>query len=272
MNSVAPQITILALLASFLLLSIPIFAFARLRLPLIRGTVVAVLRMSGQLLLVGFFLHYLFDLDHPAITLAWVLLMILFAAGSVVRNCELPLSKFLPPTAFSMLTVTLFLLWYFLVIVMSRPHMLEIRYAVAIGGMLLGNSLRGNIIGVGGLRDNLQDNYDLYYYRLALGASQMEALKPFLQRAVAAAAKPTLAGMTTMGIVFLPGMMTGQILANESPLAAVRYQIAIMLAIYVCTIAGVALNLLFIVRGNFDAGGLPDEDFLKITPEPTTKS
>lgn len=69
------------------------------------------------------------------------------------------------------------------------------------------------------------------------------------------ALKPAPADMATMGLVFLPGMMTGQILSGEPPLLAVRYQIAIVIAVFVCVSLTAALTLLVALGASFDAHG-----------------
>jgi putative ABC transport system permease protein len=76
-----------------------------------------------------------------------------------------------------------------------------------------------------------------------LGASRWEAVHVYFQDAVLAAINPTLAGMATMGIVSLPGMMTGQILGGSEPWLAVKYQVAIMISIFASTCMACILNL-----------------------------
>ena len=89
-------------------------------------------------------------------------------------------------------------------------RILEAKYTIAIGGMLLGNALSGNIIATGNFYERLKRDEDRYLYYLATGASKMEALFPYFRGSIVSALKPTVANMATMGIVFLPGMMTGQ--------------------------------------------------------------
>ena len=90
----------------------------------------------------------------------------------------------------------------------------------------------------------------------SLGASQYEALLPYLRESVQLALKPTLAAMATMGIVALPGMMTGVILGGASPEVAIKYQIMIMIAIVVSTIMSVVLTILMTLRVCFNRYGV----------------
>lgn len=95
-----------------------------------------------------------------------------------------------------------------------------------------------------------------------LGASRGEAVQPFLREAVKAAINPTVAGMATMGLVSLPGMMTGQILGGADPWVAVKYQIAIMLCIFTSTALAALLNLRLSIHLAFNAFDGLREDLL----------
>lgn len=87
---------------------------------------------------------------------------------------------------------------------------------------------------------------------LLLGTSRWEAVEPYLREAVRASINPTVAGMATMGLVSLPGMMTGQILGGGEPWVAVKYQIAIMLCIFTSTTLTAILSLKFSLNIAFD--------------------
>lgn len=90
---------------------------------------------------------------------------------------------------------------------------------------------------------------------LSLGAGRHEALLPYVRERTLLALRPTLAAMATMGVVALPGMMTGVILGGTSPEVAVKYQIVIMIAIVVSTIASVMLTILMTLRVCFTKYG-----------------
>jgi putative ABC transport system permease protein len=255
----APIISLGSLIACLALLSIPVALSLVLELRLIRELAWGVGRMVVQLLLVGAFLKYLFLIENPLLTVAWLLIMVFFAAWSVIHSCKLPARHFFFPVLFSLVTALFFLLWYFLVVVMNRPTLFEVRYAIAVGGMLLGNSLKGNIIGITRFRDSIRDGLSRHVYRLALGATFFEAVRPPVRQAMRAAVTPMIASMSTLGIVFLPGMMTGQILGGVSPMLAVRYQIAIMVTIFTCMALGTALTLFFTIRSGFKGNGMPKD-------------
>jgi putative ABC transport system permease protein len=119
-------------------------------------------------------------------------------------------------------------------------------------GMILGNCLSGNVVGLERFYSALRRNEAEYLTFLLLGATRDEAIAPYFRDAVRAALNPTIAGMATMGLVALPGMMTGQILGGSEPWLAVKYQIAIMLAIFASTTLAVYLNLKLSIRKAFN--------------------
>ncbi len=251
-----PDISVLSMVLTIVLLVIPFAVSWKLRLGLIRDGLIATARMLLQLALVGFFLEHLFDLNQPLLTLLWLLVMVTVAALSVTRTGGLRRAIFLMPVVASLICAVALILGYFTTVILRLPNPLEAKYAIAIGGMLLGNSLKGNIIGVRDFYTALRNEQERYEYYLALGASQFEALRPYLQRAFRAALSPTVATMATLGIVFLPGMMTGQILGGVTPLVAIKYQIAIMITILTCTTVSLGLTLLFTVHTSFDRYGI----------------
>ena len=113
---------------------------------------------------------------------------------------------------------------------------------------------------VSGLRANLPLDFRRERIDLSLGASHHEAFLPYLRDSLQIALRPTLAAMATMGIVALPGMMTGVILGGASPEVAIKYQIMIMIAIVVSTMASVVLTILLTRRICFTRYGTLREE------------
>jgi putative ABC transport system permease protein len=111
--------------------------------------------------------------------------------------------------------------------------------------MLLGNSLSSNIVALQNLFGAFETQKSEYEAAIALGASPMYASAPFVRNAMQKAMSPIMASMATTGLVTLPGMMTGQILGGASPMIAIKYQLMIMLAIFIMmsTSLTVALKL-----------------------------
>ena len=121
--------------------------------------------------------------------------------------------------------------------------------------MILGNSLNHNIVGLSTYFDGLKQKKELYYFVLTNSGSQKLAVRPFIQEALVKGVNPLLAGMSVMGLISLPGMMTGQILGGASPATAIKYQIMIMIAIFVGCVLSLTLSLWYANVKIFDKYG-----------------
>jgi putative ABC transport system permease protein len=145
----APDMTFLALLAISALLLIPLLISRYLGLKMARESVMSVLQMSGQLLLFGIFLEYLFKLNNPFVTLLWLLVMIAFASFTGIKSTGIRWQKFLLPSFLSMIIACLPALFFFIWLSAGTENLLEPQFAIALLGMLLGNALKGNVVAVG---------------------------------------------------------------------------------------------------------------------------
>lgn len=225
---------------------------------------ISILRMSIQLALVGIYLKMLFDLNHPWLNGLWILMMLLVADFSILRRAGLKARYFAPATFTAIATSILFSTAYLVILVIQPAHYYDARYIVPLAGMILGNCLQGNVIALERFYSALRRNENEYTTILMLGATRWEAVRPYFRDAVKAALNPTIAGMATMGLVSLPGMMTGQILGGSEPWLAVKYQIAIMICIFTSsTLAGI-VNLTLSLKIAFNAFDvLKDEVFVR---------
>jgi len=252
-----------ALLLSFVLLLVPVASSLIFRLAIIKPLAVSFSRMIIQLLLIGIFLKYLFRWNNGVLNVSWLIVMIVFAVLTTAGTSGFKRAKILLPVFLSFTLSTLLIVLYINVVVVRIDRILDARYLIVLGGMLLGNALRGNIIGISTFYSNLKKDEKHYLYLLSLGASRFECILPYMRESLRTALKPTLATMATMGIVALPGMMTGQILAGASPFVAIKYQILIMTAIFVCTNMSILLTIFMTVRVSFTPyGTLKDGIFI----------
>ncbi|UGV39799.1 ABC transporter permease [Methanococcoides orientis] len=261
----AVDISYLSLIACFLLLAIPLFVSHYLKLGIIPDTVVSASRMVLQLAFVGFFLTVLFDLNNSVVNFLWLMLMVLAATHSTINDVDLDLKKLLLPTLASFVVGNFLIIVYFNAFVVDLENLFDARYLIPIFGMFLGNSLRGNIVSISNFYDAIRRNENRYLYSLSLGAKKHEAILPYARKSLNLALKPSIASMSTIGIVSLPGMMTGQIIAGSSPILAIKYQMAIMIGIYVSTVMTVAIGIFMTMRSSFDDYGILKEDVFKST-------
>ncbi|MDP3876564.1 MAG: iron export ABC transporter permease subunit FetB [Methylobacter sp.] len=214
-----------------------------LGLRLSRDIAVSILRMSIQLALVGIYLKMLFELNHPWLNGLWILVMLLVADLSILRRAGLKARYFLLATFAAIASSIVFSTAYLVILVIQPTHFYDARYIVPLAGMILGNCLQGNVIALERFYSALRKNENEYTTFLMLGATRWEAVRPYFREAVKAAINPAIASMATMGLVSLPGMMTGQILGGSEPWLAVKYQIAIMICIFTSTTLACIINL-----------------------------
>ncbi len=216
--------------------------------------VLASVRMTLQLMLTGYVLLWIFDNPHPLFTLGVIAVMETFAIFTVYKKFKGRLSTAMKRVvAIGLATGTLASLAYFLFVVVQISPWYDPQYFIPLAGMLVGNSMTGISLGVGRLLDGMQDNREQVEEALILGATPKKAAAPIVDGAFDAAILPTINSMLGMGIVFLPGMMTGQILSGTLPTTAIAYQIAIMLGILGAVAASVLLMLYLGARTFFNA-------------------
>ncbi|MGM0595792.1 MAG: ABC transporter permease [Myxococcota bacterium] len=254
------NISLVSMGLAFALLLVPLGLSLFFRFKLIKQIFYSTFRMTAQLVLIGIFLKYLFKWDNSLINFIWLTIMILVAVFSSIRNAAMKISSLFLPAFISFFLSTFLVVLYLNALVIPTDSIMEAKYLIVLGGMLLGNCLRGNIIGISTFYNKLRQNDKNYLYTLSLGASQFKALLPHFQRSVELALKPTLASMATMGIVALPGMMTGVILGGADPETAIKYQIVIVVAIVVSTISSVVFSILLSLKLCFDKYGILRKD------------
>jgi putative ABC transport system permease protein len=245
------------------LLLVPLALMLWLKIPMIGETLLAVVRMGLQLCFVGLYLELVFRLNDPWLNGLWLLVMILVADASVLRGAGLRFRPFALPLVVSLAVGTAIPLLAFLGPLLRGPTLLDARYVIPIGGMILGNCLRANIIGVRSFYSAIQRGAKPYQLSLVQGARLDEAIRPYLREAFQAALSPTVATIATIGLVALPGMMTGVILGGADPMTAIQYQIAIMIAILTGTAVTVTLAILLSARRAFGAYGTLRPELLR---------
>ena len=243
----AVELSYLGMAAVYLLLLPVLLLSMRYRLAIVRDTLWAVARMSVQLMLVGLYLRYVFQWNSFVVNLLWVLIMTAVAAWTTLRQAKLPV-RVMFPAAFAALTGSFLAVLFYFIFLIAGKSASDAALLIPIGGMLLGNSLRGNVVVLERFFRQMRDNRAEYELRLLYGASRNEALLPFMQIALRAGITPQIASMATLGIVSLPGMMTGQLLGGSTPMTAIQYQIAIMIGIFAIDMISTALLLEVLAR------------------------
>jgi putative ABC transport system permease protein len=232
MNTNVIELHIWQLAAAYIFILI-LLAFVKMRgIKREKEILISSVRMTLQLILTGYVLVYLFDNESWILTLLVLSVMEIFAINNIYKrvnvNISIQLKKII---AISMVTGTVTCLLYFIIVVIGLRPWFSPRYFIPISGMLIGNSMTGISLGVNRLVNDMNTQKHLVESSLMLGATPKMASKNIVDNAFDSAILPTINSMVGMGIVFLPGMMTGQILSGVSPVTAIEYQIAIMLGI-----------------------------------------
>jgi len=257
------NIDTLQLLLSYLLLAFPLGFILWYRIPIFSKTLIAIIRMTLQLIFVGFYLQFIFRYDNFWLNAAWLASMIIIADLAVINGSNLKVKKFILPMLAALITGTAIPLLTFMAVILKKDNILQAQYAIPIGGMILGNCLRANIIGIKTFYKNLRTDQPVYLSSLANGATLNEAVRPFIKEACQNAFAPTIASMATIGLVALPGMMTGVILAGADPLIAIKYQIAIMIAIFTGTAITVVAGIRLTMKSCFNNYGILNQNIFK---------
>lgn len=252
-----------SLLVLLLLLIVPFVIAHFIGLKIMKETIIAVIRMFVQLLAVGVLLKIVFEKNISIINIIWLVSMLTVASASIVKQNKFKIKYFFIPVFVSMFVSIVSVLLYFNKFVLKLDDIFEARYLIAIGGMLLGNSLRGNIIAVGNFYTYMKKREKEYQYKLAMGAKLSEALMPYIREALTSSLKPTLASISTIGLVFLPGMMTGQLLGGSNPILAIKYQFAIMIGIFTTTFISIVLTMLLTTKIAFNSYGILNKEIFK---------
>jgi putative ABC transport system permease protein len=211
------------------------------RLGLERRLALASVRTVAQLLLVGYVLQWVFDPAHVLMIIPIVVVMVAVASRSAVVRASRSYAG-VTWRAFGTLVLTSLITTVIVTgIVIGAEPWYGPQYLIPLLGMVLGNSLNGISLCLDSLLEYLSQRRDEIEMHLSLGASRWEAARDALRDAVRRGMIPIINSMMVVGIVALPGMMTGQILQGADPLQAVKYQIVVMFMIAGATSAGCRL-------------------------------
>lgn len=228
----------------------------RLALGVEKPLVVATLRTYLQLAALGFVLRWVFGIDSPWLVLGILVFMMAAAAHTITRRAPDAPPGVFASSLFAMLltgfTVTFAVTG---LIVQVEPWYLP-RYVIPIAGMVLGNSMTGIALALERAFADMDARSGEILALVALGATPWEAAGDSVRVAIRAGLIPTINSMAAAGVVFIPGMMTGQILAGADPVAATGYQIVVMLMVSAATALGSVLAVLLSYHRRFSADGV----------------
>ena len=144
----------------------------------------------------------------------------------------------------SLVTTGLAIVVFFITAVV-KVNFFNPQYTIPISGMIMGNAMTGVSLGLKTFTQNIKTERGKIDTLINLGVTPQKILTPFVNTSLETALLPTLNSMLGMGVISLPGMMTGQILSGTLPTTAILYQIAIIIAITAVTCVSVFCSLFF---------------------------
>ena len=220
-------------LASLVLITMAALTIV-LRIGVARPLLIAALRMALQLSLVGIVLQWMFNHASPMIIAITAFIMLAAAGREVVarQNRRLGSIWLSFGVGASAMFISSFAVSLLALGVIIRPDpWYQAQYAIPFLGMLLGNTMNSISLCLDRLMDSVWSQKNIIEQRLMLGESPQEAVADLLKASLRSGMMPIINAMAAAGLVSLPGMMTGQILAGNSPTIAVNYQIFILFLI-----------------------------------------
>lgn len=206
------------------------------KLGLTKSLIIGVIRGSIQLVIVGFVLLWVFKENNPWVISALLIFMVGAAAQAACKRVEGLNNRRIRWIYQKILFISIFLgsmctLGYLEFIVVRPEPLWEGRYIISLGGMMVAQAMNAGALVVERYRSELELRAEEIETLLALGATANQATLTTVKTACAAAMMPAINLLMVLGIVALPGMMSGQVLAGVSPLLAVRYQLLICFSI-----------------------------------------
>ena len=223
-----------------------------LRLDLEKRLAWAAARMTVQLMLIGYVLKWVFGIRHPAIVVVVLVPMTIIAGISAVRRADRTFPGMFGSSIAAMWTSSWVISAFALVVILRSDPWYSPQHAIPLTGLILGNSLTGVALSLDRFTAELATRRAEIEMRLCLGAMRSEAARDSIRQALRAGLLPMLNTMLVAGVVSLPGMMTGQLLAGASPSQAARYQIVVLFLLAASTALGSIIVVLLAYRRLFN--------------------
>jgi putative ABC transport system permease protein len=226
----------LTLACALILVAIALSAWQRLGLA--KSLVIGAVRAVVQLTLIGYVLVWLFSTNRWYFVLGVLLIMTLTAtfAATARQSGGASARRRLRPICFvSILVGSSLTLAYVGTVVVDVTPWYNPRYLIPLFGMIVGNAMNGAALAAERLQSEMEAARAQIEAYLALGATPQQASAEPARRATVAAMIPTINALAVVGVVSLPGMMTGQILAGSAPTLAVRYQLVVVFMLTAAT-------------------------------------
>jgi putative ABC transport system permease protein len=216
------------LLVSLVFIALCIVIVRWWKLGLEKTLLIGTLRTFAQLTIMGYALTFIFNQRHWGFMTALLILMLIVASFEARRRQKTHIPHFLRAVMIALSVTTVVILGTIMQFILDVKPWYNPYAAIPIAGMILGNGMNSVSLTANRFIAELRHREGEIETLLALGATPRQAIQDTLRESIQAALIPNLNALMTVGLVQLPGMMTGQILAGVDPVIAVRYQIMIM--------------------------------------------
>ncbi|BBM82002.1 ABC transporter permease [Candidatus Uabimicrobium amorphum] len=241
------EISMWQLFLCLILVMITGFCSIMLHLKLEKDLLIGTTRTFVQLFVMGYLLKFIFQINTYYLVLAFFTWMIFWAAHAVKGRTKERTIPLLFPTFMAMLVSCMLVTIIVTSLVVQVKPWYKPQYFIPIGGMIVGNSMNGIAVALERMLSEMRKQRDEIEMFLCIGANCQEATASIVASSIKAGMIPSINALMTVGLVTLPGMMTGQILAGVNPMTAVKYQIIVMLMLTTSTAIS-CIILIHVVR------------------------
>ncbi|AXY25367.1 iron export ABC transporter permease subunit FetB [Suicoccus acidiformans] len=213
-----------SLLFSSILLLIPIVISYKEDLGLEKDIVVAGVRAAVQLFIIGYILQFIFNVNHSWVTILMILFMVVNASWNAAKR-----SKGIPDAfQIALISIAFGAIITLVILLVTGAINWTPREVIPIMGMLSSNAMTGLSLSFNDMNDKFTDQKQKVLEKISLGANPSQASKIVVRESIKTGLIPQIDSTKMVGLVSLPGMMTGMIMAGAEPTAAIRYQLVIM--------------------------------------------
>lgn len=260
----AVEIPFLHLVAASVVIVLESIAMRVLEIGIADQMLISGIRCFVQLNLLGYILYPIFSTNHPAVVGAYIFgFMVFISAYEASARPKVTYPHMFRNVIIS-LGASLLVMGTLLVLVVTPTPWYNAQYLVPLAGMLINNALTGLAPALNMMLDHLKTKKEHIEVLLSFGATPMEAAWPGFTATFRQALIPAINGMNVIGLVSIPGMMTGQVLGGSSPTKAAKYQIVITFMISGMTSLAVYSICMLTIRSLFDSHGRLESHSLKV--------
>ncbi|MFT8593186.1 MAG: iron export ABC transporter permease subunit FetB [Bifidobacterium sp.] len=249
------DIDIWGLLITLILVVLAAALTVVMKLGIAKSMLWSTLRSLFQLLAMGYIIEYVIRMNNPWIVAALLLVMVLAAVQITLSRADDIPHGLVFPVLLTLIASVLIVDGVVSELIIRPAPWFAPQILIPVTGMMLGNLVAAVAVAMSRFfSDMTSRRYEIEVY-LSLGASPFEAAKPSIVAAVRLGLIPTIAQLASSGVVLIPGMMAGQIMAGGNPLEAAKYQFVVLAALSAITMMGDALIMTLIYTRCFTKAG-----------------